>query len=45
MMNWVGKERPLDPPDWHWDGHDDDEGDQDAADDAKEREMLDETDE
>lgn len=44
-MNWVGKERPLDPPDRYWDGHDDDEGDQDAADAAIEQDYCDEADE
>lgn len=44
-MKWVGKERSLDPPDWYWDGHEDDEGDQDAADAAREQDACDEMDE
>jgi hypothetical protein len=39
MMNWIGKERDLDPPDWYWDGIDEDEGDQDAADAEKEKDF------
>ena len=45
-MTWMNKyERPIDPPDWYWDGHNEDEGDQDAADAAKEQEWLDEQEE
>lgn len=42
-MNWIGKERNLDPPDP--DPDIEDEGDQDAADAMKEREYLEEQDE
>ena len=45
-MTCINKyERPIDPPDWYWDGHNEDEGDQDAADAAKEQEWLDEQEE